>query len=164
MGSAAPPLPDEVVLDTSVLVAWAFRETGRYPRAQDILSDVVSGDVQAYVPELFWAEFQQVAGHKRHRDRHARDGLGWALGDVEAAYADVVALPLDEIAVLGDLRQEAWDLRRAREVGSYDAYFVAFAAHFGLELWTFDGRLCSDLAPDPALRSRVREVGVDVMW
>ncbi len=41
-------------------------------------------------PTLFWAEFQQVAGHKRHRDRHTRDGLGLSLTDVDAAYADVV--------------------------------------------------------------------------
>ncbi|HJN17641.1 MAG TPA: hypothetical protein QGH10_19200 [Armatimonadota bacterium] len=74
------------------------------------------------------------------------------------------ALPLDEVAVLDDLRQEAWDLRRALDVGSYDAYFVAMAEGYGMELWTFDHSLCLDLASDVRLRGRVKEVGVDVTW
>jgi predicted nucleic acid-binding protein len=52
VGSAVPSLPADVVLDTSVIVAWAFHEASRYTQASDVLSDVMSGDVRAHVPDV----------------------------------------------------------------------------------------------------------------
>ena len=166
MPASGLALPADFVLDTSIVVAWAFRERGRWGFARDILDAVFRGDVIAHVPELFWPEFQQTAGYKRHKNRQQRDGLGLPLAAVDVAYSSVVALPLDEIAVLADmdLRDDAWQLRRRLEVGSYDAHVLALARALDLELWTFDGSLCADVRPDPALRHRVRHVGVDITW
>lgn len=164
MAAAGSALPADLVLDTSVVVAWAFREAARWELARDVIAEVACGAVVAYVPELFWPEFQQACVNKHHRRPQERDALGVPWANVDAAYAAADALPLEEVPVVAELRDDAWLLRRHLEVGGNDAYFLSLARGFGLELWTFDVNLCGLLAVDPALRAMVKHVGVDVTW
>jgi predicted nucleic acid-binding protein len=157
MAAPAPPLPASLVLDTSVVVASAFREIGRYRLADDIIARVRAGDVAAYVTQLFWAEFQHACAKKLRA--HA-----FPLSEVEAAYEAVQRLGLEEVSVLAEYRQDAWDLVRRFAIDSYDAYGIALALAMGREFWCFDQPLCDRLTADPALRRLVRLVGVDVTW
>jgi len=155
--AAAQPIPAAVVLDTSVVVGWVFNETEKAPWAQRIMERVGTGELVAHVPELFWAEFQQVAGRKCQGD-HPQTTRAQA----EQAYQDVLALPLKEVAVLVDLREVAWRRRLDLHVGSYDAYFLALAQDLGIEYWTFDESFCQSVSADPSVRAIVKLVGVDV--
>ena len=158
MQSSGSGVPEAVVIDANVVGAWAFQERNS-PQASTLLNAVVAGGVIALVPELFWAEFQQICGKKRHRNWQQRDGLGLPLAEVTRAYEDAERLPLVQIPVLRELRSQAWDLRRRLDVSSYDAYYLALALQFGIELWTFDGDLRSLAETDPSTAGVVRIVG-----
>jgi predicted nucleic acid-binding protein len=133
-----------------------FREPDKAPWAEQIGRLIGGGQIVAYVPELFWAEFQHVCGRKIGE-------AGLSRLQVEQAYEDVVALPLREVAVLVDLRDAAWQLRLNLGVGSYDAYFLALAQDQGIEYWTFDQPLCRLVGADPAVRATVKLIGVEAL-
>jgi len=161
------PIPAELVLDTSVVVAWAFKEHGRVASAESIISQVQAGSGRAYVPELLWAEFQQAAERKLHASWAARDRLGLSQPHVESAYQSMLQLSAAWLTMLPTLvepatRDEAWRLRLALGIASYDAHFVALALLYGVELWTFDQRLCSLASADARVRQSLRLIGVDV--
>ena len=72
-------------------------------------------------------------------------------------------LPLVEIAVLSEIRDAAWQLRKSLRVGSYDAYYLALAHALGTEVWTFDQAFRDRASSSPSVRGTVRLVGVDVL-
>lgn len=156
MAVLSPLWPRALVLDTTVVAGWVFRESDKAPWAEHIEQWVAGEQVIAYVPELFWAEFQHVCGRKLHEQNVDRPR-------VEQAYRDVEALPLEEVAVLVDLRDAAWQLRLDLGVGSYDAYFLALAQDQGIEYWTFDGAFCRLAGSDPSVRAMVKLIGVDAL-
>lgn len=139
------------VLDTNVVAAWSYSEPNTV-LAKRVLASLVAGDLEAWVPELFWAEFQQVGMKKMS------GGVGRA--DVEAAYLGAEAIGLKEMPVLECLRADAWQLILDYSLGSYDAYFLALAMELGIDLWTFDNvSLCARLPV--ALRRHVVLLGAD---
>ncbi len=155
MAPAVASMPPALVLDTTAIAGWVFREPDKAPWAEHIIDVVTDGRVLAYVPELFWAEFQQVAGKKVQQGQLVRP-------QAEQAYLDVAALPLQEVSALVDFRDTAWDLRLGLLVGSYDAYFLALAQDLGIEYWTFDVVFCQLVSAEPNVRAMVKRIGVDV--
>jgi len=167
MSAPLHPIPSELVVDTSVVVAWAFKEQGRVASAESIINQVQAGSGRAYVPELLWAEFQQAAERKLHANWVARDRLGLSQPHVESAYQSMLQLSVGWLMMLPALaepavRDEAWQLRLALGIESYDAHFVALALLYDVELWTFDQRVCSLASADARVRHSIKLVGVDV--
>lgn len=146
----------DVVLDTSVIAAYAFKETNR-AFAVPICEKVIRNELTAYVPDLMCAELQNVCHRKR-------DERGLSLADIESAYEDALALPLvEQDNCLLRHRSDAWDLvRRIPEVGSYDMYFLALAVYLDLPLWTFDKQMKEKVEQvDRKLATRLAVVGID---
>jgi predicted nucleic acid-binding protein len=144
-----------VVLDANVVGAWSFLEADT-AKARQVLSLVVGGQVAASVPELFWAEFQQICGKKLHEE-------GLPGSSVERAYRDAEALPLRVVPVLVSLREDAWRLRRRLAIGSYDAYYLALAVELDGELWTLDREFRDRASADASIAGRVKLIGADVL-
>jgi len=155
MGPSGSRTSRHIVLDANVVAAWSFLEADT-AKARQVLALIANGQLSVSVPDLFWAEFQQICGKKLHEE-------GLPDSDVELAYRDAALLPLSEVPVLTSLRERAWEFRRRLAIGSYDAYYVALATELGVELWTLDRQLRDRAKGDAIVANRVRLVGVDVL-
>ena len=150
----------EVVVDSCVAGAWSFKESDT-AKARRVLQELVSGRLVGIVPSLFWAEFQQICGKKRHSTSTAP---ALSLADIQTAYEGVERLPLVELGgELRELRDEAWGLRRSLGIASHDAYYLALALELGTDVWTLDRDLREAVNRDAALAGRVKLVGLDVL-
>jgi predicted nucleic acid-binding protein len=155
MVSPAAGVGAEVVLDANVVGALGFIEPG-HGEALAVFSLVATHSLIPVVPDLFWAEFQQICGKKLHVP-------GLSLSYVDKVYEDALELPLVEIAVLAELRQEAWRLRRSLGVGSYDSYYLALALQLGTDVWTLDREFRDRASADASIAGRVKLIGADVL-
>ena len=137
-----------VVIDTNLAGAWSFAEIFS-AEAGVVRAAVQDGDVVGVVPELFWAEFQQICLKK------LQGPPPLPRSSVEHAYTDLVGLGLVDLPALQDLRKEALELCLDLGLGSYDAYFLALADALGLSVWTLDEAFSSRANADPGRPSRV---------
>jgi predicted nucleic acid-binding protein len=147
-----------IVLDASVAGAFIFKEPDR-PGAKPVCDSIARGDLAAFVPELFWAELQNICLRKR-------DEKGLSQAAIEAAYTDAQRLPVvSQTLALTRYRADAWDLmRQVSGVGSYDFYYLALAIDLGIEVWTFDRRLRDAWSGSGStMAGRVKVVGDDVV-
>jgi len=155
--SAIGSLPREVVIDACVVGAWSFSEDDT-AAAQKVRSLVYGRRLTGCVPELFWAELQEVCRKKRLL-------VGISSSDAETAYAMAGTSPLVEIPrVLEDLRADAWYWVTTLNLGSYDAHYLSLALALGLDVWTFDrGKFRDRTLGDPRTAGRVKVPGEDVL-
>jgi predicted nucleic acid-binding protein len=153
----APMSPGPIVLDASVTGAFVFKES-KTPLATAVCARIVSGELEAYVPDLYWAELQNIC-------RRKRDEQGLSQSDIELAYRDATALPVaEEDDSLLRHRSRAWELiGTVAQIGSYDFYYLALAEHLSAPVWTFDARFRNAVvAAGGTLSALVQLVGTDV--
>ncbi|MBI2300440.1 MAG: type II toxin-antitoxin system VapC family toxin [Armatimonadetes bacterium] len=158
MAASALPPGGSIVLDVSVVGAYLFNEPNT-TLARPVCQKIVRGELAAFVPDLYWAELQNIC-------RRKRDQNGLSLADIEQAYQDAQGLPVaEEASALARYRSRAWDLvRQLAGVGSYDCYYLALALDLGIPLWTFDRRFRDAVRPvGGQLAGVVLVVGEDVI-
>jgi len=157
MAEDARGWPREAVIDTCRAAAWVFNEPHTV-MALRAYRAVTAGDVQAFVPSLFWAEFQQVCAKKLRPPSAQVAPLSRA--DVEAAWSVLASAPLVEIPdVLTTYRDDVRDLVMAAPLNAYDACFVAMASDLELPVLTLDASFHAAAESAPGLSGVVRLVG-----
>jgi predicted nucleic acid-binding protein len=141
MDAELSALPDSIIVDTSLVAKWYFNEDDS-DLATRIYDLALTGVVTAYVPDLFWAEFQETCRWKHLGKKTGRSRHPLPLDYVRAQYERALeAAPIRELGgVLQDYRKAAWGLvtEFGCRLGSYDAYYLALSEALGFEVWTFD--------------------------
>lgn len=155
MSALPSAVPSGAIIDACVVGAWSFSEKDT-SAAQKVMRLVYGGRVTGYVPELFWAEFQQVCRKKWN------EAPPVPRPSAEASYTLARNSPLVEIpGVLEELRDQAWDWMKRTNVASYDAYYLALGAFLGLEVWTIDERFWQVVQADADAQRIVKLVQRD---
>jgi hypothetical protein len=128
-----------LVLDASVAVKWFLP-----PEDETLTSEALgllylhdAGRIQFLVPDLFWAEFANVAWMAIRRKR-------WSSSDAVRAVTKMLAYRFATIAGRR-LVQAAFHIASTHGVAVYDALYVALAQETPCDLITADERLVNAL-------------------
>jgi predicted nucleic acid-binding protein len=118
-----------LVLDSSVTVAWLYREEKKQI-ADEIFAILI--DTGAWVPSLWYLEVANVLQTGIRRQRHGADFR-------ERIFSDLLRLP---IRVDAETHQQAWGetahFAERHRLTTYDAAYLELAIRRGMPLATFD--------------------------
>jgi predicted nucleic acid-binding protein len=127
-----------VVVDASIVVKWVVEEENSED-ARTLLTGWLTADTQPVAPSWLTCEVANILHWKVLRRE-------LTLEDAEEAYEDAVRF----VTVLPENPADGKRaLRIAYETGqkqAYDAQYLAFAEHLGVEYWTDDGRFVAAVA------------------
>jgi predicted nucleic acid-binding protein len=129
-----------LVLDASVATKWAM-PAAREPLTHEslrLLDRYVSGEVGFVVPDVFWAELDNVLWKGTRQSR-------WRQDEAEAVAADMKARDFKTVPSLA-LLDEALRIAFAHDRAVYDCLYVALAVQSKTDLITADERLANALA------------------
>ena len=144
----ATPVED-VVVDSSVLLAYIRRDAGEHQATVDELFDrIVEGDVGFFLLDLSVYEILNVLV-RRH---------GVAADEVGSVISDLLALADEVVRVTQPLAAASSTVAEATGLSGYDAAFLAAGRATGSAVVTLDDRLIEAGALHPSLLSG-REVG-----
>jgi predicted nucleic acid-binding protein len=124
-----------VVPDASVAAKWYLRDEEHTAQADAIADEFRRGSVNLVVPDCFYYE---LTGLLRRAERRQPARLSAA--QVDAAIADVVALPIPSVESRPYLSQAVWH-SRALDVAVYDALHLTVTEHTGATFVTADKSL-----------------------
>ena len=135
---------NNVVVDTSVVVKWLNQDNEDHiDKADTILKDVQSNNIQLIVPELVKYEVGNVLIH----------GKGLSLEQAIDVLAQLYKLPLTFIEDNISLATETTTIASNANISYYDASFIAVAKQF-------DAVLVTDNIKHQARTQKVRVVAV----
>ena len=137
-------MPDEVILDSSVVVKLYFNEEGSQ-RAEDLLRT----DITIIAPELLFTEVASVAAKKVRMGVSTREVARHAV----IAVGDII----DSVFPLYELAHQAFLLATDSGFSAYDATYLALAQRRGTHVVTADARLVAR-ARDAGLGHLVRSL------
>jgi len=129
-----------LVPDVSVAAKWVLRgpEEHFVPEARELLRQLVKGEIQFVVPDLFWVEIGNVLWKAVRSGRCTRPTAESGLREIkEQGLITTPSYVLIEAAL--DIA-----IRFNRTV--YDSIYVALASKHGAQLITADERLANALA------------------
>lgn len=128
-----------LVPDASVAAKW-FLPGGEpcVPQTLSLLRRHQAGAVEFVVPDLFWAEFGNIAWKAVRRGR-------WRESSAKAAIQRILGYGLRTVPS-GQLLEEAFEIAAATQQTVYDSLYVALAIRTRAELVTADERLANALA------------------
>jgi predicted nucleic acid-binding protein len=129
-----------VVLDASVAVKWVLPPSNEdlVPEAVDLLRRYVREEIRFVVPDIFWAEFGNVAWKAVRLGR-------WTAEEAQTALGDVVGRNFPTVPS-EDLLKAAFTLASAFNRSLYDGLYVALAIANKCEMITADEKLANALA------------------
>lgn len=136
-------MTDSIVVDASLALKWMIQEKDS-DKADALLNDIISSHHMIYAPAHFLGEvinalYQKVRSTDpaKHIDR----------ATAEQTMADFLKLPITIVAN-NTLYQQAFDFAHIHNMLTiYDSLYVVLAQSVGLELWTADQRLITQLGP-----------------
>jgi len=129
-----------VVLDASVAMRWVLPPANEdfVPEALDLLRLYVQEKIRFVVPDIFWAEFGNVAWKAV---RHGR----WTADEARLAIRDVADRNFPTVSSK-DLLAAAFTLANGFNRSLYDCLYVALAVATNSEMITADEKLANALA------------------
>jgi predicted nucleic acid-binding protein len=129
-----------VVLDVSVAMKWVLpsADENLVPEAIQLLRRYAGGDIRFVVPDIFWAEFGNVAWKAMRLGRGPAAAASPAIR--EMAYRNFPTVSSR------DLLPEAFAIATAFDRTVYDCLYVALAIATQSELVTADEKLANALA------------------
>jgi len=123
----------DYVVDGSVALKWLIDDEADIPRAQTMLSDILSGNARLLVPPHYVSEVGNGLIMAARRKRIAGHRLA-------GAWADFLSIPRIETAWYPLLGTKTFDLARESSLTYYDAAYVALAAMQTASFMTADGQ------------------------
>jgi len=128
------------VVDVSVAAKWVLRgpEEHFVPQARGLLLQIVEGEIQVIVPDLFWVELGNVLWNAVRRGRCT--GL-----TAESGMREVQQQGLITSSSQG-LLEAAFDIAVRFNRTVYDSMYIALASRRGAQLVTADERLANAVA------------------
>lgn len=129
-----------VVLDASVALKWVLppADESLVPEAVELLRRYAREEIRFVVPDVFWAEFGNVAWKAVRLGR-------WTPDEAETALRDVGERNFLTISSK-DLLASAFTLANAFHRSLYDCLYVALAIANKCEMVTADEKLANALA------------------
>jgi len=129
-----------VVLDASVAVKWVLPPSSEdlVPEAVDLLRRYVVEEIRFVVPDIFWADFGNVAWKAVRLGRWTSDEAGTALRDLTERNFPTIPSK--------DLLAAAFTLANAFQRSLYDSLYIALALANNCEMITADEKLANALA------------------
>jgi predicted nucleic acid-binding protein len=131
----------EIVLDASVAAKWVLPQSDEPygEEARKLLEAASNGELEFWVPDIFWAELGNVIwkAHRRGRIDSAK---------AAEAIRDLLAL---EVQVLQsrELAGKAFSIATDSQISVYDACYVELANRLDIPLVTADRALFARTAP-----------------
>ncbi len=108
----------KVIVDTSVIVKWLNQEDEKgVDKAEEILADSQSGEIELLVPELAKYEVGNVLLIRKKL----------TLFQIEETLSFLYALPIQFITHSLELAKSTYEIAQAAQITYYDASFVALA-------------------------------------
>jgi len=128
-----------VVLDASVAAKWFLppEHEGLVPEALSLYDAFKRNLVEIVVPDLFWAEFGNLAWKAAYRQR-------WPEADALHAIRQIRILDFTTVRST-DLLEAAFAISAAHKRSFYDALYVALAHIRSVQMVTADERLANAL-------------------
>ena len=128
------------VVDVSVAAKWVLRgpEEHFVPQARELLLQIVEGEIQVIVPDLFWVELGNVLWNAVRRGRCTRL-------TAESGMREVQQQGLITSSSQG-LLEAAFDIAVRFNCTVYDSMYIALASRRGAQLVTADEKLANAVA------------------
>ncbi len=129
-----------VVLDASVAVKWVLPPANEdlVPEAVDLLRRYAQQEVRFVVPDIFWAEFGNVAWKAVRQGR-------WTVGEAQSAICDAAERNFPTVSSK-DLLVAAFAIANGFNRSVYDSLYVALAVTTRSEMITADEKLANALS------------------
>ena len=129
-----------IVLDASVAGKWVLppADEDLVPEAVDLLRRYTREEIRFVVPDIFWAEFGNVAWKAVRLGR-------WTAEEARTALSDVAERNFPTVSSK-DLLAAAFTLATACNRSLYDSLYVALAIATRCEMITADETLANTLA------------------
>ena len=129
-----------VVLDVSVAAKWVLPSANEdlVPEALQLLKRYTHGDIRFVVPDIFWAEFGNVAWKAMRLGR-------WPAKAAQLAIREMADRMFSTVSSR-DLLTEAFAIATAFDRTVYDSLYVALAVATKGQMITADEKLANALA------------------
>lgn len=128
-----------MILDASVAAKWALPREGEdlVDEARSLMSRHAAGEIEIYVPEIFWAELGNIFWKSVQHGR-------WPSADARTAIVEFQNRSFGTIAHKA-LLNEALAIALAHQRSFYDSLYVALAVRMKIPMVTADERLVNTL-------------------